>query len=285
MRQGIAMATPMLRGAMRHLTIFTAVILILLLIPTQTVQAEPNAPPGAFGKSNPSNGTVGVSTSSSLNITWSASSGATSYQYCYDTTNNSSCDTGWSSTGSTFAYISPLASGTTYYWQVRAVNGDGTTDADGGSWWSFSTVPGNFSKTSPSTGSGGQPTSGLQLQWGTSSGATSYQYCLSTSGSSCPGSWTSVGGSTSVTLGTLNAGDMYYWQVRAVFNGGYTEANSGSWYVFFTTPGPFGKTSPSNGTVGVASGTPLQWGASSGATSYYFCYDTSDNDSCDSSWN
>ncbi len=29
----------------------------------------------------------------------------------------------------------------TYYWQVRAINGSGTTYADGGTWWSFTTAP------------------------------------------------------------------------------------------------------------------------------------------------
>ena len=32
-----------------------------------------------------------------------------------------------------------LSARTTYYWQVRAVNGAGTTDANGGTWWSFRT--------------------------------------------------------------------------------------------------------------------------------------------------
>ena len=35
---------------------------------------------------------------------------------------------------------SGLSSGSTYYWQVRARNTDGTTEANAGTWWSFTTL-------------------------------------------------------------------------------------------------------------------------------------------------
>jgi len=37
--------------------------------------------------------------------------------------------------------VTGLAEWTPYFWQVRAVNGGGSTDADGGSWWRFITTP------------------------------------------------------------------------------------------------------------------------------------------------
>ena len=99
----------------------------------------PVSPPGAFNKSSPSNGATGVSTSPSLG--WGSSSGATSYEYCYDTTNNNSCDGSWTNVGSTTnANPSGLASNTTYYWQVRARNSAGTVEANGGTWWNFTTI-------------------------------------------------------------------------------------------------------------------------------------------------
>ena len=147
MRQGHNMPITGLRSPKRHLPILFTFILILVLIPVQTVQAEPDATPGAFGKSNPSNGTTGYS-GSSIGLNWGGSSGATTYYYCWDDSNNGSCDTSWHSTGSTSGGATSLVPGTTYYWQVYAWNADGTTYADSGTWWSFSTLPGSFSKTS-----------------------------------------------------------------------------------------------------------------------------------------
>jgi hypothetical protein len=37
--------------------------------------------------------------------------------------------------------LAGLDPGTSYWWQVRAKNSLGTTDADGGTWWSFTTAP------------------------------------------------------------------------------------------------------------------------------------------------
>ena len=94
-------------------------------------------PPGAFNKTAPAHGTAGVSTSAALS--WHASSNAASYQYCYDTTNDNACSN-WVSTGTlTYANLSGLDPGTTYYWQVRSVNNTGTTYANGG-WYAFTTA-------------------------------------------------------------------------------------------------------------------------------------------------
>ena len=99
------------------------------------------AAPGAFNKTGPSNGSAG---STSPTLSWSASSGAASYEYCYDTTNDDACS-GWISAGTGTAKIpAGLSPSTTYYWQVRAINADGTTYADGSGtdYWSFVTASG-----------------------------------------------------------------------------------------------------------------------------------------------
>jgi len=97
---------------------------------------------GAFNKSSPANEATGQTTNPSL--TWGTSSGATSYEYCYDASNNSSCDGSWTSVGSNLSVgLSGLTAGTTYYWQVRARNVAETTEADSGTWWKFSTFKSN----------------------------------------------------------------------------------------------------------------------------------------------
>jgi len=93
--------------------------------------------PGAFLKSSPTNGSTGLTTSPTL--AWGASSAAASYEYCYDTTDDDACDS-WISNGpATSQALSGLSTNTIYYWQVRAINGDGATYADNGAWWSFTT--------------------------------------------------------------------------------------------------------------------------------------------------
>jgi hypothetical protein len=94
--------------------------------------------PSAFNKVNPANGATIPSINPTLS--WRNSPGAASYEYCYDKSNNTTCDGNWTTTGySTSVILSGLDKGSTYYWQVRALNDFGTIDADGGNWWGFTT--------------------------------------------------------------------------------------------------------------------------------------------------
>ncbi|MBN2549689.1 MAG: M6 family metalloprotease domain-containing protein [Anaerolineales bacterium] len=247
------------------------------------------APPGAFNKSSPANSVAGQPIS--LTLAWESSSGATSYEYCYDTSNHNNC-AAWQSNGSSQSKaISGLAYSTTYYWQVRAKNASPTiTEANGGLWWSFTTQsgpPAAFSKTSPSDAATGLPT-GPTLSWAPSSGATEYEYCYDTDdNNACDDIWTDVDSATSTTLSGLGEGNTYYWQVRAKNAQGTTAANSGDWWSFTIhsgLPGDFSKSNPANGAPNVPTTTNLYWSSADGANTYEYCYDTNDNDACDSGW-
>jgi hypothetical protein len=97
------------------------------------------APPAAFAKTSPANAATGITISPTLG--WVASSGATSYEYCYDTSNDAACGGAWISAGtSTSANLTGLNNNTIYYWQVRAVNAGGAVYASDGTWWSFTTT-------------------------------------------------------------------------------------------------------------------------------------------------
>jgi hypothetical protein len=87
-------------------------------------------------KLTPVTATTGLATR--VTVTWAASTGVTNYEVCADTTNDSACTGAWTRITGTSAAISGRAR-TTYYWQVRAVNAGGTTVANGGTWWSFTT--------------------------------------------------------------------------------------------------------------------------------------------------
>ncbi len=251
--------------------------------------ADAAGAPGAFSKSSPAHGATNVSRTPT--VTWQASSGALGYEVCANTT--ASCAGSWAPVGNVTSVTwpgDPLDPGTTVFWQVRAVNATGTTYANSGTWWSFTTVPvppGAFNKTSPANGAydvSRSPT----LTWGSSAGATSYEYCYDMSNDSFCSEWTSAGGNTSVGLSGLGYSTTYYWHVRAVNGGGTTYANGSSTaYWSFTTaplpPAAFNKALPANGATAVSVSPTLAWGSSSGATSYAYCYDTTNDNAC-SAW-
>jgi hypothetical protein len=109
-----------------------------------SITSPSSIPPIAFNKLSPVNSATGQPVS--LNLNWGSSIGATSYEYCYDTSDDNACSS-WISTGTTASVnVSGIYAGTTYYWQVRANNGFGTTYADGSStaYWTFTTIDTTF---------------------------------------------------------------------------------------------------------------------------------------------
>ena len=192
--------------------------------------------PVAFNKSAPANGAVAVVATTQA-LSWAASTGAVSYEYCIDTINNNTCDGTWTTTGTNRSIVPPgLLNATTYYWQVRALNIAGTTEANGTTWWAFTTRAGSFNKTAPANGATNIALTRI-LSWGTSAGATSYEYCYdTTNNNTCNGTWTSTGTTRTATVSGLNVNTLYYWHVRSVYAGGYTYANNNAWWSFRTIP-------------------------------------------------
>lgn len=241
--------------------------------------------PAAFSKTLPGNDATNVSINPTL--AWAASSHVTSYEYCIDQTNNSSCDSGWVNTAAnTTVNITGLVQNNAYYWQVRAVGAGGTTYANGSSWWEFTTAqpPVAFNKTSPSNDASGIPIN-TTLTWAASNNATSYAYCFDTTdNSACDGdAWVSVGTALTVNIITLNPGTNYYWHIRADGPGGTTYANNNTWWKFSTAaqPSTFHKITPATNTVDVSLTPTLSWAASSGFTSYEYCIDATNDGNCD----
>jgi len=90
--------------------------------------------PGAFAKLAPSAAFVPADPT----LAWETSDGAAEYEYCIDASNDDLCGSVWISAGTaTSVGLSGLGNNDTYYWQVRATNGLGTTGADGGFWATF----------------------------------------------------------------------------------------------------------------------------------------------------
>jgi len=234
------------------------------IVPAQVPQHDlaPQAV-GTFNKSSPTNGATNVNTSVILD--WAAYSGTdlNHYRYCFDKTNNSTCDIAgnWTSVWSgTSIDISSLENNTTYYWQMQAVLNDTTkVDADAGIWWSFTTKaaslpPGAFSKSFPTNGATGQSTTPT-LVWQASSNATAYAYCIDTTNNNiCDNNWVSTGANRYVTLlSGIGANITYYWQIRATNDYGLVYGDSGTWTSFTTSAGPVNDTIDSASVISIPS--------------------------------
>jgi VCBS repeat-containing protein len=227
--------------------------------------------PAAFAKVSPPDNELSVPITTTL--TWQASTDVDYYQYCLQTAEAdcSASSSNWSTpVVTTSVEVRNLAFNTTYYWDVRAVNGYATTYASGGI-FDFTTA--SFTKTFPTNGSGDHPTT-LTLQWAGNIGAKHYDYCLRTDAAVCPDTgWVKVTNASQVTL-TLNPATVYYWQVRTKIVSTQVYANDGEWWTFRTAgpPGAFGKTSPENNVITASTSITLTWGTSAWATTYQYCY-------------
>jgi hypothetical protein len=248
------------------------------------------APPIVFSKISPELWSERVVTNPILS--WEPSSGVAYYEYCFDTTGDNNCDGTWVSTGtSTSSELTGLDYSTTYYWQVRAVNNDGIIYANHDSWWSFTTniaPPDMFNKTSPADAAGAVAVKST-LSWEASnstSGIYHYEYCYDTiDDDNCNETWISVdNNSAPIWFGNETT---YYWQVKAINDGGETYANHGVWWSFTTSvelPDVFNKTGPDNSSNGVAINPTLSWETSGNSASYEYCYDTTNDNTCGGTW-
>jgi hypothetical protein len=195
--------------------------------------------PDYFEKNLPYNNTENLYPND-ISLEWRSCPNAQSYEYCIDTTNDNNCDN-WVPNGTAVEVNPPgLSLCTIYYWQVRARNISGTTEADEGSWWHFATMfipePSSFySKKSPFSGTENLTPWDITLEWGSCPNAESYEYCIATTDdNTClDDDWVSTGTALEVSPSGLSMGTTYYWQVRARNACGTTEPEEGYWH--FTT--------------------------------------------------
>ena len=74
----------------------------------------------------------------------------------------------------------------------------------------------------------------------------------------------------------------YYWQVKTA--GGGIPADDGAWHHFaVSAPALYVKQSPGNGATGLGPTVTLQWSAVPDE-GYYVCWDTTNNNACDTTW-
>jgi len=166
--------------------------------------------PADFSKSAPS--IAAQFQPSTLKLKWANSNGAESYEVCADTTNNNACDNAWTSTGAVIKNtLTDLTPGT-YYWQARAVNQYGSTEANSGTWWSF-----NVSAITP-TYDEKLTSSKVTFDWADYPDAVSYKIRLSEyKDFSVPVFKTDTALSKFAYVAFLKPATTYYWQVRPIY--------------------------------------------------------------------
>jgi alpha-tubulin suppressor-like RCC1 family protein/fibronectin type 3 domain-containing protein len=199
-------------------------------------------------------GLAATPSGSQVALSWTASSGATSYNVKRSTVSGSGYATVNSPSGASYTNTG-LISGATYYYVVSALNGGG--ESANSSQATATLIPAAPTGLTP-TPSGTQ----VALSWTSSSGATSYNVKRSTvSGSGYASVITGVTAASYTNTG-LSSGATYYYVVSAV-NAAGESANSGQASTTLIPAVPTGLTPALSGTQ-----VALAWTASSGATSY-----------------
>jgi len=196
----------------------------------------PNAPTGLT--------TSGI-TQSAITLSWTKSTGATSYEV------NGGALTGWTALSDVATYqFTGLTAGTQYTLQVRAKNTGGTSAAASATARTIPVAPTGLQTS-------GITTSAITLSWTKSAGAASYEV----NGGALSG-WTALSDVATYQFTGLTAGTQYTLQVRAKNTGGTSAAASASARTIPVAPTGL----QTSGITGNA--ITLSWTKSTGAASY-----------------
>jgi len=196
-------------------------------------------------------------------LAWSASAGATSYGLFRSTAPGGEGNTPWIS-GLTFTSYtdSGLVNGTTYYYEISAVNAGGQSPLSS----EISATPQVPAPGAPAAVSAKAGDGQVALSWALTSGATSYDiYRSTTKGGEGTTPFQTNVTSTSFTDSGLTDGTTYYYEISAVNAGGESPLSSEvSATPQVPAPGAPASVSANAGDGQIA----LSWSASAGAVSY-----------------
>ena len=221
-----------------------------------TLAGVPNPPTGL---------TVSASALQTLSVSWNAVSGATNYVLDRSTSSGGPFAQVYS--GTTAAYAdSGLQFGTTYYYEVNATTGGGTS--------TFSSVVSGTTLPGVPTGLSATATSSqaISVSWTAVAGAATYTLQRATSAS---GPWTQIYTGATAAFGDsgLQAGTTYYYEVRtntATGNSAYSSSVSATTLAAVPNP-PTGLTVSASALQTLS----VSWNAVSGATNYVLDRSTS----------
>src|ERR1017187_5228074 len=251
-------------------------LLLFLFVSLPMAQAAPATPTSTSPGSTSSPGPV--QSSSTVTLSWGASTGATSYELAVRDIASGSLviDT----TTSFTSYSASLSAGKTYRWDVAAINSTGESSFTTALYFqtpSAVTIPASPTGLSPGSSSNPGPTqsgSSVTLSWNASTGATTYEVAVV---DVATGSFVvdTTPSSTRYTA-NLTAGKVYRWKVAAGNSAGQSSFTTPALYFqtpsAVTTPAsPTGLSPGSSSNPGPTqsgSSVTLSWNASTGATTY-----------------
>jgi len=156
-------------------------------------------------------------TTTGATVSWTAVSGATSYDVDYKISTNTTWTNAATGTTATSVALSGLTSGTLYDWRVRANCAGGSSAYTQAQFTTTSVVTCN---APTGLASSAVTASGATVSWTAVSGAVSYTVDYKTNASA---TWTTAAAattSTSVALSGLAASTLYDWRVRTNCSGG-----------------------------------------------------------------
>jgi hypothetical protein len=226
-----------------------------------------SAPTSAVAAS-PATGATGVGITSPL--TWSAASGATSYDVSFGVTNPPpTVATGLMTT----TYMpAAMTKGTTYFWQVVARNAGGATASPLFSFTSIVPPPDAPAAPAPALGASSVATS-ASLAWSAAAGAASYD--VNFGATTPPPAAAAALTGTAYTPAPMTTGTTYYWQVIAHNNGGATAGPIWSFTSIVAAPDAANAPAPADGSTAIAIATPLTWTQGAGSASQDVLFGTS----------
>lgn len=223
---------------------------------------------GVAAYSAPSNLVATYGLTDKVRLTWSAATGASAYLIYRNTLNDATSASLLTSTTALSYDDTAVASGTVYYYWVKASGTSGASD--------FSTVTYGSTVLNPPAGlaaSQGASLDRVQLSWNAASGAAGYIIYRNQANNSNSASDIAHTASLSYEDTSASPGTPYYYWVKAYSVSSTSLFSSGaSGYIGLAPPGGV---SASAGTY--SSGILVSWNAVSGALSYRLWRSTSAN--------
>ncbi|SPF46016.1 Cell wall-binding protein [Candidatus Desulfosporosinus infrequens] len=189
----------------------------------------------------PTNLTATTASSSQINLTWDAISGATSYYLYMASSYNGTYSNIAVLTSPSYAHTG-LSTNSTYYYEVQAVNSAGSSGFSAIASATTSNTADNILSTPTNLTATAAGSSQINLTWDAISGATSYNIYRATSSSGTFANIVAV--TTAGYVDTaLSSGTTYYYEVQAVNSAG-TSSYSSEAFTTTTSDGTTSTTAP-----------------------------------------